>query len=207
MESRTLVCDRCARESKFTIAVEAVVIQSRTHGTFRLDLCDDHVDSLVQDLNALSVPHLVRSIIEHTLQTRAGRDVPTTELIRIVGAQRKLVAHTLQELVSEHLVKLAGKTADRTVTWVGPVSNGGPPAPVPLLRKAQKGASRHRAVEWLRAVLRERKQLGSIEVYKLGKAAGFNEGALAFARTRLRDLKELRLRGTRSRATYIYAGE
>src|SRR4029077_852300 len=104
MESRTLVCDRCARGSKFTIAVESAIVQTRTHGTFRIDLCEAHRDSLVHDLDALNTGHIVRSIIEHTLQNRPGVAVSTLELWRITGTGRKLLHLVLQAMADEHKV-------------------------------------------------------------------------------------------------------
>src|SRR4029077_4323979 len=211
MESRTLVCDRCARGSKFVIAVESAIVQTRTHGTFRIDLCEEHRDSLVQDLDALNIGHVVKAIIEQALQSRPGASITRQELQRISGASRKLVIMVLDSLVNEKKVQLVGKTRDKAATWIGPKisSNGSKPPeldPLPLGAKAQRGAARHKTVEWMRMFLKQQRDVGAIELGKAAKAEGLPYSTIAFARNRLRGEKMLRVKGTKSRARYIWTG-
>jgi len=204
MESRTLVCDRCARESKFTIAVDSAIVQTRAHGTFRIDLCAEHQESLVRDLALFQTDNVVLAILEHTLQQRPGVPVRQLELQRISGAGRKLVGGLLHRLAEEKKVSLGGKTKDRSATWVA-TTNGVPAAPETAPVGRYERARRN--IAWLRVFLREHKQVSAIDLAKAARAAGIRQGGISYARKQLTEEKTVRVKGTRSRATYIYLGD
>jgi len=206
MESRTLVCDRCARANKHVIAVDSAVVQTRTHGTFRIDLCEEHRDSLVEDLQALNTGHIVKAIIEHTLQLRAGEPVRIMDLGRISGAGRKLIGQVMESLEADKHIRYTGTTKDRAVMWISAVasvpssSNGGPPT------KRKQESHRARMLAWLRTFLRERKEVKALALRKAVDDAGMHYPALHYATTVLKQEKVVKVKGRRSGATYIYTG-
>src|SRR5215470_15031922 len=198
MESKTLVCDRCAAAGKFIIAVDAATISTRTHA-FRLDLCTDHLASLVKDLGAFNTDHIVHSILEHVLQDRGK--VGIGELRRIAGASRKVFNQALRLVIEAKKARVEGRSKQAEVIWIAPRENTNG-AKIEL--RDVRGELSRRAIEWMRDLLKERKQIGARDVAREGKEAGFTVSNLKWARDVLKREKVLRLKGITSRSTYIY---
>jgi hypothetical protein len=207
MESKTLVCDRCAREGKFQIAVDSAMVQTRTHGMFRLDLCTLHLESLVRDLGAFNTDHVILAILEHTLQDRGS--VPQPELQRITGAHRVRFVEALRTLQQDRKIRIEGPSKRRVVTWIAPraVTNGAPREKRVLPWRHEKRFADHLAVyDWVLAYLQEHKDVVSRDLTKAVVAAGHDQGKLAAIRNKLRAQKLIRISGLKAGARWIYRG-
>jgi len=202
MESKTLVCDRCGMAGKFQLATDCATIQSRTIGTFRLDLCTEHAESLATDLRILNTDHVAQAIIKTVLAD--GQPVRLTTLRRMSGAtNRYFLRRVLQPLIDAKQIALAGTTSGKTARWIGPPisTNGTPPATSPPRRrerdrphrrKTESSAEAREAVTL--ALLRKTKDgCGAGEIMK---ATGLKKSGVRSLLQRLMVKKRVRRTGT-----------